>query len=135
MNRPASVLRIATVVGLALAATAPAMGARLTQTATGFDRALLITAPSGDDRLFVVEQGGKIRIVRPDGTVASRPFLDVSSLVSGGGEQGLLGLAFHPRYATNGRFFVDYTNRAGATVVAEFRVSGDRDVEIGRAHV
>lgn len=128
MNRPASVLRIATVVGLALAATAPAMGARLTQTATGFDRALLITAPSGDDRLFVVEQGGKIRIVRPDGTVASRPFLDVSSLVSGGGEQGLLGLAFHPRYATNGRFFVDYTNRAGATVVAEFRVSGDRDV-------
>ena len=128
MKRPASVLRIATAVGLALAATAPAMGARLTQTATGFDRALLITAPSGDDRLFVVEQGGKIRIVRLDGTVASRPFLDVSSLVSGGGEQGLLGLAFHPRYATNGRFFVDYTNRAGSTVVAEFGVSGDRDV-------
>ena len=128
MKRPASVLRIATAVGLALAATAPAVGARLTQTATGFDRALLITAPSGDDRLFVVEQGGKIRIVRLDGTVASRPFLDVSSLVSGGGEQGLLGLAFHPRYATNGRFFVDYTNRAGSTVVAEFGVSGDRDV-------
>lgn len=128
MKRPASVLPIATAVGLALAATAPAVGARLTQTATGFDRALLITAPSGDDRLFVVEQGGKIRIVRPDGTVASRPFLDVSSLVSGGGEQGLLGLAFHPRYATNGRFFVDYTNRAGSTVVAEFGVSGDRDV-------
>ena len=128
MNRPTCVLRIATVVGLALAATAPAMGARLTQTATGFDRALLITAPSGDDRLFVVEQGGRIRVVRPDGTMASRPFLDISSLVSQGGEQGLLGLAFHPRYAQNGRLFVNYTNRQGATVVAEFRVSGDRNV-------
>ena len=128
MNRRASVVHIATIAVLALAVAAPAMGARLTQAASGFDRALLITTPAGDDRLFVVEQGGKIRIVRPDGTVASRPFLDISSLVSGGGEQGLLGLAFHPRYATNGRFFVNYTNRAGATVVAEFRVSGDRDV-------
>lgn len=128
MNRRVSVLRTVTVTVLALAAAAPAMGARLTQAASGFDGALLVTAPAGDDRLFVVEQGGRIRIVRPDDTVVSRPFLDISSLVSGGGEQGLLGLAFHPRYATNGRFFVNYTNRAGSTVVAEFRVSGNGDV-------
>ena len=128
MSRYSSALRMAIVAVLALASAVPAMAARLTQAATGFDRALLITAPADDNRLFVVEQGGKIRIVRPDGTVASRPFLDISSLVSGGGEQGLLGLAFHPRYATNGRFFVNYTNRIGATVVAEFRVSGNRDV-------
>ncbi len=118
---------VAAVATLALAA--PAMGARLVQVATGLTDAVLITAPAGDDRLFVVEQGGKIRIIRPNGTVAPQPFLDVTSLIAAGGERGLLGLAFHPRYAQNGRFFVNYTNRAsGATVIAEFRVSSDPDI-------
>ena len=128
MSRPISVLRIVTAAAAALITAAPAMGAQLAPVANGFDRALLVTAPAGDDRLFVVEQGGTIRIVRPNGTVAPRPFLDISSLVSGGGEQGLLGLAFHPRYASNGRLFVNYTNRPGDTIVAELRVSGNPDV-------
>ena len=119
-------LAIAAVLSMAVAV--PALGARLTRVASDFDHALLITAPAGDDRLFVVEQTGKIRILRPNGTVDARPFLDISSLVSDGGEQGLLGLAFHPQHATNGRLFVNYTNRAGTTVIAEFRVSGDPDV-------
>ncbi len=124
----ASILRLAAVTVIALSGASPAMGAQLTQVASGFQGALLVTAPAGDDRLFVVEQGGTVRIIRPDGTVVPRPFVDLSSLVSSGGERGLLGLAFHPRYASNGRFFVNYTNRSGTTVVAELRVSGNRDV-------
>ncbi len=127
MIRRVSVLCLSGVA-LMLTVAAPAMGARLTQVASGFKQALLITAPAGDDRLFVVEQGGTVRIVRPDGTVVPQPFLNLSALVSRGGEQGLLGLAFHPRYATNGRLFVNYTNRSGDTVVAELRVSGNPDV-------
>ena len=121
-------IRILAVAVLALAGAAPAMGARLVRVADGFDNALLVTAPAGDDRLFVVEQSGKVRIIRPNGTVAPQPFLDVSGLITSGGEQGLLGLAFHPRYATNGRFFVNYTNRSGSTVISEFRVSANPNV-------
>jgi glucose/arabinose dehydrogenase len=118
-------IKVLAVAAVALAAAAPAMGARLVQVADGFDDALLVTAPAGDDRLFVVEQSGKVRIIRPNGTVAPQPFLDVSGLITSGGEQGLLGLAFHPRYASNGRFFVNYTNRSGSTVISEFRVSAN----------
>jgi glucose/arabinose dehydrogenase len=83
----------------------------------------LFVTHAGDERLFVVEKGGRIRILRRiDGTwrVTSK-FLDISGRVSNGGEQGLLGLAFHPDYETNGRFYVDYTNRSGDTVIAEYR--------------
>ena len=128
MNGLRLVRHLAVAAVVSVAAAVPALGARLTRVAADFDHALLITAPAGDDRLFVVEQTGRIRILRPNGSVDATPFLDISSLVSGGGEQGLLGLAFHPRYATNGRFFVNYTNRSGATVVAEFHVSGNPDV-------
>ena len=121
--RLGTAIRTLGAAALALAAAAPAMAARLVEAASGFDNALFITAPAGDGRLFVVEQGGAVRIIRPNGTVAPQPFLDVSGLITSGGEQGLLGLAFHPRYASNGRFFVNYTNRSGSTVVAEFRVS------------
>lgn len=124
----APLTRLVALGALALTAATPALGARLTTVAGGFDGALLITAPRGDDRLFVVEQPGTIRIVRPNGTVAPKPFLDISGLVSSGGERGLLGLAFHPRYASTGRFYVDYTNRAGDTVVAEYRVSANPNV-------
>ncbi|MFN2227638.1 MAG: PQQ-dependent sugar dehydrogenase [Anaerolineae bacterium] len=82
-------------------------------------------AGDGSGRLFVVEKPGRIRIVR-DGALRPDPFLDISGQVgSGGSEQGLLGLAFHPRYAQNGLFFVNYTDRQGSTVVARFSVSGD----------
>jgi glucose/arabinose dehydrogenase len=93
------------------------------------------TAPAeivnaGDSRLFVVEQGGKIRIVNTDGTIKATPFLNLGSIVqTGNNEGGLLGLAFHPDYATNGYFFVDYTNTSGNTVVARYSVSaGNNDI-------
>jgi len=79
-------------------------------------------AGDGSGRLFVVEQAGRIQVVR-DGTVGPRPFLDIVSRVASGGERGLLGLAFHPDYPTDPRFFVDYTDGAGNTVVSSFRVS------------
>ncbi len=83
-----------------------------------------LTSPPGDPRLFVAEKGGRIRIIE-NGAVRSTPFLDVSSRVSTGSEQGLLGLAFDPDYATNGRFVVNYTDLAGDTRISAFRVSGD----------
>jgi len=85
---------------------------------------------AGDDRLFVVEQGGLIKILNADGTTNAIPFLNISGLVSGGFEQGLLGLAFHPDYATNGYFYVNYTdNSGGDTHVSRFSVSGvDPDI-------
>jgi glucose/arabinose dehydrogenase len=82
----------------------------------------------GSGRLFVVEQAGRIRIVK-DGKLVDRPFLDISDRISSGGERGLLGLAFHPGYPGDPRFFVDYTDQDGNTVVASYRVSAsDPDV-------
>jgi len=84
---------------------------------------------AGDDRLFVVEQSGSIKILNADGTTNTTPFLNISGDVSGGSEQGLLGLAFHPDYATNGYFFVHYTDNGGDTQVSRFSVSiGDPDL-------
>ena len=97
--------------------------------ATGLTRPLgLVTA--GDSRLFVVQQLGQILIY--DGTrLLSTPFLDVSSLVtpnlSGESERGLLGLAFDPHYATNGFFFIYYTDRSGNITLARYSVSANRD--------
>ncbi|MGH7789522.1 MAG: PQQ-dependent sugar dehydrogenase [Candidatus Binatia bacterium] len=85
-------------------------------------------ANAGDSRLFVVEQDGYIRVVQSDGTVLGTPFLDVSTLVSGGGEQGLLGLVFDPNYAGNGFFYVNYTDLSGATRIVRYQVSGNPDV-------
>ena len=86
----------------------------------GLDDPVDLQAPPGDHaRLFVVEQAGRIRIVR-NGAVAAT-FLDIVPRVGSGGERGLLGLAFHPRYAENGRFFVNYTDPAGDTHISEFR--------------
>ena len=88
-------------------------------------RPVFVGAPSGDPRLFVVEEPGRIRIIRDKALVAA-PFLDIESLVDFGGERGLLGLAFHPQYATNRRFFVNYTARqTGNTIVAEYQASAD----------
>jgi len=97
---------------------------------SGLDQPVLVThAGDGSGRLFVVEQGGLIRVV-VNHTVLADPFLDLSQLVVSGGEQGLLGLAFHPEYATNGYFYVNYTRAGdGATVVARYSVSaGDPNV-------
>lgn len=95
--------------------------------ATGFDFPILATAPAGDARLFVVEKGGVVKVVK-NGTVQATPFLNLGGLVSNGGEQGLLGLAFDPQYGANGRLFVSYTNTAGDNVLASYQVSGNPDV-------
>ena len=99
----------------------------LAQVASGLSFPLYLTAPPGDPRLFIVEKGGAIRIVQ-DGSLLPAPFLDLSGRVSTGGEQGLLGLAFDPQYATTGRFVVHYTDPAGDTRVSTFRVSPDPNV-------
>jgi glucose/arabinose dehydrogenase len=78
--------------------------------------------------LFIVEQSGRI-VVYQNGAVLPTPFLDIVEKVgSSGSEQGMLGLAFHPDYAGNGLFFVNYTDRNGDTVIAHFRVSADANV-------
>jgi glucose/arabinose dehydrogenase len=89
--------------------------------ASGLDRPVNIKN-AGDDRLFIAEQEtGLIKIINPNGTVQSTPFLDIDAIVSNsGGERGLLGLAFHPDYATNGYFFVNYINNSGDTVISRF---------------
>lgn len=95
--------------------------------ASGLSAPLRVTAPAGDfQRLFVVEQGGRIRIVK-DGLLLGGSFLDLSGRISSGSERGLLGLAFHPQYRRNGRFFVNYTDPQGNTVVSEFGVSSNPD--------
>ena len=95
--------------------------------ATGLQAPVYLTAPPGDDRLFVVEQLGRIRVIA-DGQLLETPFLDLADSVDAGGEQGLLSVAFHPEYAANGRFFVDYTDQAGDTRIVEYTVSSDPDV-------
>jgi glucose/arabinose dehydrogenase len=86
-----------------------------------FDNPVYVAAPPGDRRrVFVVEQTGRIRVVR-GGKVLPEPFLDVSGSIVSGGEQGLLGLAFAPDYATSGLFYVDYTNTSGDTRIVEFK--------------
>lgn len=101
---------------------------RLENFAAGFQLPVDI-AHAGDDRLFIVEKGGVIKILNPDGTVNQTPFLDIDPIVnSQANERGLLGLAFHPEYASNGYFFVYYTNASGATVVSRFSVSNDPNV-------
>ena len=96
---------------------------------SGLDQPVFAThAGDGSGRLFLVEKEGRIRILA-GGTLAPGAFLDIGAQVLAGGERGLLGLAFHPQYASNGRFFVNYTSTpGGATVVAEYGVSGNPDV-------
>jgi glucose/arabinose dehydrogenase len=96
--------------------------------ASGLDSPLDLQAIPGDrSRIFIVEQTGKIRIVK-NGTLLSTPFLDLGGGISTGGERGLLGLAFHPRYSENGRFFVNYTEPSGNTRIAEFNANPSSDV-------
>jgi glucose/arabinose dehydrogenase len=99
-----------------------------TSFASGFSSVVEIVHPPNDSRLFVVEQGGIIKIVTTNGTTNSASFLNLSSAISTGGERGLLGLAFHPNYATNGWFFVNYTNTNGSTVIARYTVSSDANI-------
>jgi len=93
---------------------------QLQSLATGFTSPIN-ASHAGDSRLFVVEQQGVIKILNSDGSINATPFLDINSLVSdNGGEQGLLGLAFHPNYSSNGFFYVNYINNSGDTVISRF---------------
>ena len=95
-------------------------GVRLVRIGT-FNAPLFVTAPRGDRKVqFVVEQGGRIMVVR-NGRKLGTPFLDISSQVTSGGEQGLLSMAFAPDYASSGRFYVYFTDNAGDQRVVEYR--------------
>jgi hypothetical protein len=97
--------------------------------ATGLADPVYLTAPPGaSDGLFIVERGGRIRVVR-DGSLLATPFLDIKARVgSAGGEQGLLSMAFHPDYDANGDFYVDYTDTGGDTRIVRYTVSANPDV-------
>ena len=128
MSAKSSILRSLLTV-LVLAWTAVPVGAadsiKLDRVVSGLTQPLLVThADDGSDRLFVVEQGGRI-LVLAAGSLLGQPFLDISSEISTDGERGLLGLAFHPRYSENGFFFVNYTDLRGNSVVSRFSVSSD----------
>jgi glucose/arabinose dehydrogenase len=129
LHRLAATAVAAVLVALATSTTADAafdpaaVRLSLVRVADGLEAPLLVTnAGDGSGRLFVVEQPGRIRIVR-SGAVVPQPFLDVSARISSGGERGLLGLAFHPVFETNRRFYVDYTDQNGNTVISEFTAS------------
>ena len=100
---------------------------RLEQVDGRFRNPVYLASPPGDSRLFIVEQAGRIRIVK-NGQALSEPFLDIADRVRSGGEQGLLSVAFHPDYRTNGYFYVNFTDRSGDTRVERFKVSANPDV-------
>jgi len=116
--------------GSVVSATPPATSISLTRVAGGFTRPVAIaSAGDGSGRLFIVEQGGTVRILR-NGTVAANPFLNITSLVTAGGEQGLLGIAFPPGFTTRQSFYVNYTNKAGIgnTAIARFAAGSNPDL-------
>ena len=99
----------------------------LSSVAGGFSKPVLVTnAGDGSHRLFVVEQGGRIRIIK-NGSVLATPFLDIRTSVSTGGERGLLGLAFHPNFESNHKLYVNFTNSHGDTAISEYRVGSNPD--------
>lgn len=95
--------------------------------ATGFSSPTAIEQ-AGDDRLFVLERNGIIKILNANGTINATPFLDISTSVLSGGERGLLGIAFHPEYTNNGYFYLNYTNNSGDTVISRYTVSTNPDI-------
>ena len=124
---------VAAYAAAAVAALGPAAGSveRTTElgprvVVRGLASPVGLAAPRSEPgRLYVVEQGGTIRVV-VRGKLRALPFLDIRSRVRSGGEQGLLGLAFHPSYAKNRRFYVNYTDSNGHTNVVEYRSNGTR---------
>lgn len=116
-----STLLIFFLFGIFSYLSAQQSGITLELFSSGFDSPLDLQH-AGDDRIFIVEQGGKIKIIQPDGSINDIPFLDIGSKISSSGERGLLGLAFHPEYQDNGYFYVNYTNLDGDTRVVRYSV-------------
>jgi glucose/arabinose dehydrogenase len=107
-----------------------AVSLRVDLVADGLDQPVDAAVPDdGSGRIFVAEQPGRIRIVR-DGALVDQPFLDIHERISSGGERGLLGLAMHPAFPDDPRFFVDYTDLEGDTVIAEYRLD-ENDPDVG----
>jgi glucose/arabinose dehydrogenase len=132
VNRLARLLLSGAVASIGSVASAQIPALESVRVASGLTLPVYVTAPPGDARLFVVEQGGRIRIAR-NGAVDPTPFLDLSSQVVCCGGRGLLGLAFAPDYATSGLFYVHYVRPGGANGngfirVDRFQVSADPDV-------
>src|SRR4051794_37639392 len=122
--RRALLLAVALLAFPAAAAAAPVTLVQI----GSFTAPVYLTSPPNDSRLFVVEQGGTVQVIR-DGATRPRPFLDVSSRITTGGERGLLSIAFPPDYATSGLFYAYFTNAAGNIEVDEFaRSAADPDV-------
>jgi glucose/arabinose dehydrogenase len=133
---PTPIRHAALVLGVGLLALTPtaradtpqfarAEGVKLVVAGDGFEQPLYLCSAPGDARLFVVEQPGRIRWIE-NGRPSKESFLDLTDRVRAGGERGLLGLAFHPGYARNGRLYVNYTDRNGDTQVERFTVRADR---------
>ena len=120
-------MKTRSAIGIAIFCTLISFVARaveLTPFLSGLSNPLYLThSRDGSGRLFIVERGGTIKVVQP-GSTTPTVFLNISSRIVAGNEQGLLGLTFHPGYASNGRFFVHYTRAGdGAIVIAEYKVS------------
>jgi glucose/arabinose dehydrogenase len=123
-----AVLVVAGLMGAAACSSRQASGPpadvslRVVEVASGLSNPLYLTAPANDTRLFVVEQAGRVRIIK-NGVLLPQPFLDITARVSSGGERGLLSIAFHPRYATTGYLYASYTDLAGDTSIERYSVS------------
>ncbi len=132
MKNLASKFALSVALFFAIPIAGSSLGIELREVATGFAEPLYIThAGDGSGRIFVVEHAGTIRVIR-DGKAAEKPFLDLSATgldrvsrpKDGSDERGLLGLAFHPKFKENGRFFVNYTKlKEDSTIIAEYKVS------------
>jgi glucose/arabinose dehydrogenase len=126
--RLAALVTLGASLALLVSAAPVSAAASLVPIATGLDNPLFVTnAGDGSGRLFIVEQGGKI-LVYKSGAVLPTPFLDIGDQLATGTEQGFLGLAFHPHYETNGKFYVYFTRRGGDIAINEYHVTSNPDV-------
>lgn len=105
----------------------PPLTLGLREVAAGLNQPLLLTAPAGDSRQFIVERPGRIRVLA-NGSLLAKPLLDLSAQTTTDGERGLLSMAFHPEFASNGRFYVYYTDRNGNIAIDRFALSANPNV-------
>lgn len=104
---------------------------KLRQVFSGLSSPVAMSHIPNDNRIFIVERRGRIKIAYPNGTVLETPFLDITDRVIGGGEKGLLGLAFPPNYKNSGQFFVYYTGISPLkTIISRYRVSSDSNIAL-----